>query len=417
MRAEIITIGDEILIGQIVDTNSAWMGQQLNLNGIHVHQISSVSDHREHILKALAEAESRADVILITGGLGPTKDDITKKTLCDYFETDLVLNELVLEDVTKIFASFNRGVSDINKKQAEVPRICEVIRNGRGTAPGMVIYRNNKMFVTMPGVPHEMKAMVSEQVIPLIQSKYDLPFIFHKTVLTQGIGESVLAEKIENWENELANKNIKLAYLPSMGAVRLRLSTSGVNFDALVKNIEDAIEKLVPQISEFIYGYEIYGEEQKNIAALLIEKLKSKQMTISTAESCTGGFIASQITAIAGSSAVFKGSIVAYDNVIKEKFLNVPATLIKEKGAVSIEVVELMAKEICKQFNTDCSIAVSGIAGPDGGTNDKPVGTICIAIKIGENLYSKQHKFFKVRQRNIEFTSQTALSWMLKTLE
>jgi nicotinamide-nucleotide amidase len=269
----------------------------------------------------------------------------------------------------------------------------------------------------MPGVPHEMKAMVSEQVIPLIQSKYDLPFIFHKTVLTQGIGESVLAEKIENWENELANKNIKLAYLPSMGAVRLRLSTSGVNFDALVKNIEDAIEKLVPQISEFIYGYEIYGEEQKNIAALLIEKLKSKQMTISTAESCTGGFIASQITAIAGSSAVFKGSIVAYDNVIKEKFLNVPATLIKEKGAVSIEVVELMAKEICKQFNTDCSIAVSGIAGPDGGTNDKPVGTICIAIKIGENLYSKQHKFFKVRQRNIEFTSQTALSWMLKTLE
>jgi nicotinamide-nucleotide amidase len=416
MRAEIITIGDEILIGQIVDTNSAWMGQQLNLNGIHVHQISSVSDNREHILRALSEAEARADVILITGGLGPTKDDITKKTLCDYFETDLVLNELVLDDVTKIFASFNRSVSDINKKQAEVPRICEVMRNYRGTAPGMVIYRNNKMFVSMPGVPHEMKAMVSEQVIPLIQSKYDLPFIFHKTVLTQGIGESVLAEKIEVWENELADKNIKLAYLPSMGAVRLRLSTSGAHFDTLVKNIEDAIEKLVPQISEFIYGYEIYGEEQKNIAELLIEKLRTKQMTISTAESCTGGFIASQITAIAGSSAVYKGSIVAYDNLIKEAFLNVPATLIKEKGAVSIEVVEQMAIEICKQMKTDCSIAVSGIAGPDGGTNEKPVGTICIAIKIKDQVFSKQHKFFKVRQRNIEFTSQTALSWLLKAL-
>jgi nicotinamide-nucleotide amidase len=416
MRAEIITIGDEILIGQIVDTNSAWMAQQLNLNGIHVHQISSVSDNRDHILQALSEAEARADVILITGGLGPTKDDITKKTLCDYFETDLVLNELVLDDVTKIFASFNRSVTDINKKQAEVPRMCEVIRNYRGTAPGMVIYRNNKMFVSMPGVPHEMKAMVSEQVIPLIQSKFALPFIFHKTVLTQGIGESVLAEKIELWENDLADKNIKLAYLPSMGAVRLRLSTSGSDFEELVENIDTEIEKLVPQISEFIYGYEIYGSEQKNIAELLIDKLKAKQMTIATAESCTGGFIASQITAIAGSSTVYKGSVVAYDNAIKENFLDVPADLIKEKGAVSIEVVEQMAKAICKQFKTDCSIAVSGIAGPDGGTTDKPIGTICIAIKINDKVYSKQHHFFKVRQRNIEFTSQTALSWLLKEL-
>ncbi len=416
MRAEIITIGDEILIGQIVDTNSAWIGQQLNLNGIAIYQITSVSDNRMHILNALKEAEDRADVILITGGLGPTKDDITKKTLCDYFETDLVLNADVLADVTAIFSSFNRGVSDINKRQAEVPRISSVIRNEKGTAPGMVIERNGKLFVSMPGVPHEMKAMVTKDVIPLIQERFQLPAIYHKTVLTQGIGESVLAEKIETWENGLAEKNIKLAYLPSMGAVRLRLSATGNDKAKLIHNIETEITKVLPLISDFVYGYEVYGEQQQNIAELLIQKLKENQLTIAVAESCTGGYIATQITAIPGCSEVFKGGIVAYDNSIKEQFLNVPAEVLYEKGAVSIEVVELMAASICKQFNTNCSIAVSGIAGPDGGTKEKPVGTICIAIKINDKILSKQHHFFKVRQRNIEFTAQTALAWLLKSI-
>jgi nicotinamide-nucleotide amidase len=328
----------------------------------------------------------------------------------------LVLNELVLADVTAIFNSFNRGVSEINKKQAEVPRICSVIRNEKGTAPGMVIERNSKLFISMPGVPHEMKAMLTKDVIPLIQDRFQLPYIYHKTVLTQGIGESILAEKIEAWENELSQKNIKLAYLPSMGAVRLRLSASGNNKAHLENDIETEIKKLQSQISDFIYGYEVYGEQQQSIAELLIQKLKQKRLTIAVAESCTGGYIAAQITAIPGCSEAFKGGIVAYDNEIKTQFLNVPAEVLSENGAVSIEVVERMAKEICKQFKTDCSIAVSGIAGPDGGTEEKPVGTICIAIKIGDEIYSKQHKFFKVRQRNIEFTSQTALSWMLKCL-
>jgi nicotinamide-nucleotide amidase len=416
MRAEIITIGDEILIGQIVDTNSAWIGQQLNLNGIAIYQITSVSDNRMHILNALKEAEDRVDVILITGGLGPTKDDITKKTLCDYFETDLVLNDDVLADVTAIFSSFNRGVSEINKKQAEVPRICSVIRNEKGTAPGMAIERNGKLFVSMPGVPHEMKAMVTKSVIPLIQERFQLPAIYHKTVLTQGIGESILAEKIETWENGLAEKHIKLAYLPSMGAVRLRLSATGNDKAKLIHAIETEITKVLPLISDFIYGYEVYGEQQQNIAELLIQKLKEKQLTIAIAESCTGGYIATQITAIPGCSDVFKGGIVAYDNSIKEQFLNVPAEVLLEKGAVSIEVVELMAAAICKQFNTNCSIAVSGVAGPDGGTKEKPVGTICIAIKINDKILSKQHHFFKVRQRNIEFTAQTALAWLLKSI-
>ncbi len=416
MRAEIITIGDEILIGQIVDTNSAWMGQQLSLNGIVVHQITTVSDDKAHILKALSEAEQRADIILITGGLGPTKDDITKKTLCDYFNSDLILNEQVLEDVTKIFASFNRPVTAINRLQAEVPRNCEVLRNEKGTAPGMVFYVGHKMFVSMPGVPYEMKAMMATSVIPLIQSKFDLPFIFHKSVLTQGIGESLLAERIESWENQLADHQIKLAYLPSMGAVRLRLSSIGNKHSELVQKIDQAIEGLKVLIPEFIYGYEEFGEAQQSIAERLIQALRDQKWTVSIAESCTGGHISAMLTAIAGCSDVFMGGMVAYQNELKTTFLNVPQALITEKGAVSVEVVEAMAIGISKAFNTNCSIAVSGIAGPSGGTKEKPVGTVCIAIKINEQVMSQQLKLSNNRQRNIELASKTALTWLLKTL-
>ncbi len=416
MRAEIITIGDEILIGQIVDTNSAWMGQQLNLNGIHVHQITSVSDQKEHILKALAEAESRAEIILMTGGLGPTKDDITKHTLCEYFDSDLILDEQVLEDVTKIFASFNRPVSAINRLQAEVPRVCEVIKNEKGTAPGMVFYKGQKIFVSMPGVPYEMKAMMSSKVLPLLISKFNLPFIFHKTVLTQGIGESLLAEKIELWEDALAKQQIKLAYLPAMGAVRLRLSTSGTNQSVLIAKVEEAIEQLKILIPEYIYGYEIFGETQQDLAELLLAKLRSLHFTLSLAESCTGGYISSKLTAIEGCSDVYIGTMVAYQNHIKTQFLNVPESLIEERGAVSMEVVEAMASGITKAYNTNCSIAVSGIAGPSGGTKEKPVGTVCIAIKINDLVLSQKFKFSSQRHRNIELASQTAMVWLLKTL-
>jgi nicotinamide-nucleotide amidase len=417
MRAEIITIGDEILIGQIVDTNSAWIGQQMNLIGLKIHQISSVSDNREHILKALSEAEARADVILITGGLGPTKDDITKHTINEYFNSELVLNETVLEDVTKIFASFNRTVTEINRKQAEVPKIAEVIRNFNGTAPGMAIYRNNKLFVSMPGVPHEMKAMVSEQVIPLIQMKFKLPYIYHHTVLTQGIGESMLAEKIQHWEDGLAMDNIKLAYLPNFGSVRLRLTTAGNDYKILLQKVDEKVRELKILIAPFIYGYERFGETPMNMSERLVKSLTDRVLTISTAESCTGGKIASEIVSIVGASSVFKGSIVAYSNTIKQQFLNVSSELLERFGAVSTEVTECMAKHICETFQTNCGIAVSGIAGPDGGTKEKPVGTVCVSLQWNDKVKSFKWRFSKERQRNIDLATQTALVELLKWME
>lgn len=417
MNVEIITIGDEILIGQIVDTNSAFIGQHLNLNGLTVKQISSISDNREHIIAALDQARERADIILITGGLGPTKDDITKKTLCEYFKTTMRFDKGAYEDVVNIFAQYGKEVTPLNRLQAEVPAICEVIRNKYGTAPGMWFNVDGKIFVSMPGVPFEMKALLTNQVIPKLKSLFKFPAIVHKTILTQGIGESALSEIISEWEDSLASDNIKLAYLPSPGMVRLRLSTKGDNEKKLRQVVDEKIESLKSLISEYIYGYEIYGEEKETLEMMVGKLLKEKKKTLSTAESCTGGYISHLITKVPGSSNYYKGSVISYAYEIKENELGVPHDIIMKFGAVSQPVVEQMAKEIRLKYKTDYSISASGIAGPDGGTAEKPVGTVWIAIATPEKVISEKFLFGSNRERNIQKTADAALNMLKKELE
>ena len=414
---EIITIGDEILIGQIVDTNSAYIGQLLNMNGMSVKQISSVSDNREHIVAALNEAKGRADIILITGGLGPTKDDITKKTLCEYFNTTMRFDEGAYEDVTAIFAAYGREVTPLNRLQADVPAICEVIRNKNGTAPGMWFDVEGKVYVSMPGVPYEMKALMKDLVIPKLKARFKFPFIYHKTILTQGIGESTLSELISDWEDSLAADNIKLAYLPSPGMVRLRLSTKGEDENTLKANVERKIEEVKAQINEYIYGYEIYGEEKESLEQMIGRLLLEKNQTVSTAESCTGGYISHLITKVAGSSQYYIGSVISYAYEIKESELGVPHDTIMKHGAVSQPVVEQMAKAIREKYKTDYSISASGIAGPGGGTEEKPVGTVWIAIATPDKVISEKFLFGNHRERNIQKTANAALNMLKKELE
>ncbi|MGQ0828709.1 MAG: competence/damage-inducible protein A [Bacteroidota bacterium] len=417
MLAEIITIGDEILIGQIVDTNSAFIATLLNLNGITVKQISSVSDNREHILKVLDEAKDRADLILITGGLGPTKDDITKKTLCEYFNTVMRFDEVVYQDVVNIFATYGKEVTPINRKQAEVPEICSVIRNKNGTAPGMWFDVNGKVFISLPGVPYEMKEMMQEQVIPKIKKQFKLPAIFHKTVLTQGIGESYLSEIIAGWEDSLAKDHIKLAYLPSPGMVRLRLSTKGANEKKLVDAVNKKIEELKILIPEYIYGYEIYGEERESLEQMVGRLLSKKKKTLSTAESCTGGYISHLITKVPGSSEYYIGSVISYSYDVKETELGVSKKTLETNGAVSQPVVEQMARAIREKYKTDYSISASGIAGPSGGTTEKPVGTVWVAVATPDKVISQKFLFGTNRERNIHKTANAALNMLRKELE
>jgi nicotinamide-nucleotide amidase len=417
MQVEIITIGDEILIGQIVDTNSAFIGQLLNLNGISIKQISSVSDSREHILNALNEAKSRADIILITGGLGPTKDDITKKTLAEYFKCKMRFDEKAYQDVVALFAQYGKEVTAINRLQAEVPEICEVIRNYNGTAPGMWFDVDGKIFVSMPGVPYEMKAMMKEQVVPKLVSRFKLPAIYHKTVLTQGVGESYLSEMISDWEDSLAAVNIKLAYLPAPGMVRLRLSTKGESKEQLVQQVEKKIEELKQIAGEYIYGYETFGEEKETLEQIIGKTLKEQHKTISTAESCTGGYISHLITKVPGSSEYYMGSVISYSYDIKEQELNVSKDILEKHGAVSQPVVEQMASAIRKKYKTDYSIAASGIAGPGGGTEEKPVGTVWIAIATPDKVISEKFLFGNNRERNIQKTANAALNMLRKILE
>ncbi len=417
MNVEIITIGDEILIGQIVDTNSAFIAQLLNLNGISVKQISSVSDNREHILKALDEAKSRADIILITGGLGPTKDDITKKTLCEYFKTTMRFDEGAYQDVVNIFATYGKEVTPINKLQAEVPAICEVIHNYNGTAPCMWFDVDDKIFVSMPGVPYEMKALMKEQVVPKLKERFKFPSIYHKTILTQGIGESTLSEMISDWEDSLAIADIKLAYLPSPGMVRLRLSTKGEDKNALIRNVEKKIEEVKPLISEYIYGYEIYGVERESLEQMVGKLLKEKKKTVSTAESCTGGYISHLLTKVAGSSEYYIGSVISYAYEIKETELGVPHDIILKHGAVSQPVVEQMAKAIREKYKTDYAISASGIAGPGGGTEEKPVGTVWVAVATPTKIISEKFLFGANRERNIQKTANVAINMLKKELE
>ena len=410
MTAEIISIGDELLIGQVVNTNASWISEKLNLVGIRVHQVSTISDNREHILTALQEAEKRVDIILITGGLGPTKDDITKETLCEYFETKLVFSEEVFENIKKLFGKRGLTLSTPNKKQAEIPEACIPITNNHGSAAGMWFEKAGRIFVSMPGVPFEMKPMITEYIIPEIQKKYNSHSIVHKTVLTQGIGESWLAQKIEAWEDKLP-ENIKLAYLPQPGIVRLRLTAIGENKNILENQVNEEIEKLLPIIPKYFFGY-----DKDQLYEIVGELLRTQKQSVSTAESCTGGYIAHLITSVAGSSDYFKGSVVAYANEIKQQLLGVKEKSLIDHGAVSESVVIEMADGVRKKFNADYAIATSGVAGPGGGTEEKPVGTTWIAIATPDKTIARHFLFGEHRERNIRKTALTALNMLRKEL-
>lgn len=409
MKAEIITIGDEILIGQIVDTNSAWMGQNLNLHGIEVYQVTSVHDDHDHILKAFAEAESRVDLVLITGGLGPTKDDITKKVLCEYFETELIFQPEVLEHVSLLLSSRNVVINQLNRDQAFLPANCTILHNSAGTAAGMWFERNNTIFISMPGVPFEMEAIMTEEVFPRLVKLGITQSIVHKTVLTIGLPESMLAEKIEMWENALP-PFIKLAYLPSPMAVRLRLSGYGTNKALIEEEIGKQVKELLTLIPENVFGF-----DDDNLARAIGRLLVGSSKTMAVAESCTGGNIAQIITSNPGCSAYFKGGIVAYSNEIKNKFLQVPEDVLNTFGAVSQQVAEAMALGARAELNADYSIATTGIAGPDGGSEEKPVGTVWIAVAGPSGVKSKMFNFKHNRERNIIRSTQTSLN-MLRIL-
>jgi nicotinamide-nucleotide amidase len=408
--AEIITIGDELLIGQVIDTNSAWIGQKLNEIGIKVHQITSVSDSESHILSALKEAKQRADIILITGGLGPTKDDITKYALCKFFKSNLRFDEDVFVQVEKLFKARGRNVTEVNRKQAEVPEKCDVIHNVQGTAPGMWFDDKGKIFVSMPGVPYEMKSMMEAEILPKLKNLFSGGAIVHKTIWFQGIGESFLSDMIEQWELALP-ANIKLAYLPSAGILRLRLTATGNNEDELQDHIKQEVKKLYALAEEFIFG-----EGEESLEKVTAKLLTEKKFTISTAESCTGGYIAHRITTVPGSSAYYMGSIVAYDNSIKENFLDISLSLIEMYGAVSEEVVIGMANAVKSKFRTDFAIACSGIAGPSGGTDAKPVGTVYLAIAHPAGIFTKKLQLGTDRERIIRETALHALNNLRKIL-
>lgn len=411
MNAEIISIGDELLIGQVINTNASWMGEFLNRNGIKVSQIKAIADDKKAIIEAIDSSFKSADLILLTGGLGPTKDDITKHTLCEYFDTKLIFNEEAYRRIQEIFRLRNFKVTAVNKAQADLPESCTPLTNINGTASGMWFEKNGKVLVSMPGVPFEMKPMMENEVIPRVKAKYKTPVILHKTIMTQGVGESFLAKKIEDWENSLP-KNIKLAYLPQPGIVRLRLSANGEIKAKCEKIIADLVGKLNVLIGDLIFGYDdILLEEAVG------ESLKLHQKTVATAESCTGGYIAHLFTSIAGSSNYFKGSAVTYANEIKENILGVSHEDLEKHGAVSETVVKQMALGAKAKFGTDYAIATSGIAGPGGGTEDKPVGTTWIAIAGPKGVLAKKYHFGEHRGRNIRRAALTALFLLKKTIE
>ena len=408
-NVSIITIGDELLIGQVIDTNSAWMAQELNKAGIRVKRRVAVGDVWDDIWQALDEEAAQVDVILITGGLGPTADDITKPLLCKYFGGTLVQNEAALQNVTYLFTKvFNRELTPRNIKQAEVPDTCTVLQNKRGTAPGMLFKKAGKIFVSMPGVPHEMQGMMTDDVIPLLQKEFEVAHISHRTLLTFGIGESMLADMIQDFEEALPS-NIKQAYLPNYGMVRLRLTATGIDNKETENQIQHHFNKLQELVKEFLVTNEDIPME-KILGNLLLQKNK----TLATAESCTGGYIAHLITLIPGSSSFYKGTIVSYDNAVKTSLLKVPQDILAQNGAVSEPVVVQMVKGILQNIPTDYAIAVSGIMGPNGGSADKPVGTVWIAVGNAQKQMTQQLHFRFNRQRNIQLTAVNAMNLMRK---
>jgi len=412
MKAVIITIGDEILIGQIIDTNSSYIAKALDKIGIATYEMLSISDDKSHILKTLHEVQNKYDVVLITGGLGPTKDDITKKTFCEYFDDVLVQNDAVLAQVKSIIEGiYKKPITQLNIDQALVPSKAKVLFNAMGTAPGMLMEHQNTVFISLPGVPYEMKYLIDNEVIPYLVNAFERPYIVHKTLMTYGRGESLIAEQIEDWENNLPNF-IKLAYLPSPGKVRLRLTARGTNETLLKESILKEIDKLEPLIGDIIVGY----DEDETIEVVLARLLTQKQVSLSTAESCTGGKIAQLISAVPGASACFKGGIVAYSNQIKIDVLKVNPETIQKFSVVSKEVAQEMAINCRSIFNTDYAIATTGNAGPTKGNSDAEIGTVFIAIATPNEVLVEEFNFGQPREKVIDSAVNKTFEWLFKEI-
>jgi len=412
MKAAIVTIGDEILIGQIVDTNSSFIAKSLDKIGVEIAEMISISDQKNHILSTFELLQNKVDLVVITGGLGPTKDDITKKTFCDYFGDELVMDEEVLLHVKSIIEGiYKRPITQLNKDQALVPSKCTVLKNPNGTAPGMWMKKENTVFISLPGVPYEMKDIVENQIIPKIVREYQRPFIIHQTIMTYGQGESLIAEKIEDWENNLPPA-IKLAYLPSPGRVRLRLSARGTD-EAVLKNmLQEQVQGLTKLIGEIIVGF----DENESIEVMLGRLLKQKNKTLSTAESCTGGKIAQKITSVPGASSYFKGSIVCYATAVKTEILKVSEETISKHSVVSEEVAREMVLNVRKLLQTDYALAVTGNAGPTKDDTHAPVGTVFIALATPNSVLVEKFDFGQPREKVIDRAVNKSLEMLQKEI-
>ena len=412
MRAELVSIGDEILIGQIVNTNAVFLAKELNSIGVEIAQITSISDKKGIIIKALNEARKRADIIIMTGGLGPTKDDVTKHTLCEYFDDHLIKDEEVLEHIENIFRKYvTTPISNMNRDQANLPSKASILHNRFGTAAGMWFMDQGKVFVSLPGIPYEMEALVKNEVLPKIQKQFVLPALYHKTILTYGLGESVIADRIEDWEKNLPEP-IKLAYLPSLGRVRLRLSTKGAELETLKKQIDDEIKKVIPLIEDIFFG----TEEDQPIEFLIAQQLNQLGKTLSCAESFTGGAISTRFTAQAGASTFFKGSAVTYATDSKCSLLGVESSLIETQGVVSGAVASAMALGAQKKYNSDYALATTGNAGPTKADKGQELGTIFIALASPDGVDSFKYNMGNNRTRVIHKTVNQAFEILYKTL-
>ena len=410
MKVSIISIGDELLIGQVVNTNASWMSQLLVSNGMNVDKVYTISDKRADIEETLSLSLKGSDAVIITGGLGPTKDDVTKKTLCDFFNSELVEDSATFEVISDIFAKRGYPMTDTNRQQALVPKCSKVLLNKRGTAPGMWFEVGAKVVVSLPGVPFEMQYLMNEEVVPRMLEHFMVEHIIHKNLLFQGIGESFLSDRIENWELALP-QNIKLAYLPKAGLLRLRLTAIGADEEVLMAKIDELVKELYSMVGEYILG-----EDMENLAEVLAYKMKTEGKTLAVAESCSGGAIASSITQKAGASKYFKGGVVAYSNAVKENVLGVKSSTLAEHGAVSEETATEMVRGVLKLMDADYAIATTGIAGPGGGTPEKPVGTVWIAVASKDEVFAQKMTFGDDRLRVIERTANQAFANMLKLI-
>ncbi|WP_372756785.1 competence/damage-inducible protein A [Mariniflexile sp.] len=413
MLAEIITIGDELLIGQVIDTNSAFIAKHLNKIGVSVYQITSVQDDKAHILKALKEAESNVDIVILTGGLGPTKDDITKKTIAEYFNDTLIRDDSVIENIEELWKHYTGGLLlQVNRDQALVPSKATVLMNTLGTAPGMWMEKDNKVFISLPGVPYEMNALVENKVIPKLKEKYNCPYILHKTLLVYGIGESALAERIEAWEDGLPT-HIRLAYLPSLGKMRLRLSSKGTDVEYVKSSVQEQIDKVLPLIKNEFAGFE---EEDGSVEVVIAKQLNKLGKTLAIAESCTGGMVAEQFTTHPGASSYFKGGVVTYSTESKINILGVSKSDIDTFSVVSSEVVESMASNALRLFQSDFAVATTGNAGPTKGDSEAEVGTVFIAIATKSGVYSEKFMLGNYRIKVINKAVNKALEMLLKEI-